>query len=447
MFERIIKTKNQFLDWFITEKERISTLELYTRRRFIEAILLALIATSIGWLFKLLNIHQSFPNELGMLFCIMVLLIYRQSSNTILAGNIFVGFFYFTMTYDIIYSQSEIVTYFRWLLVLPVFSYLFINKNSGIFWVVTIILTTALLALYPFGSNSILANDRYRVYFASDSILYYSIFLTLIYVYFQRKELINQALKKEQIELDQKAQDLMRAQNQLLEVNEDLKTYAHVVSHDLKTPLRGILGFSEIIYTKVSSGEPLDEDNMIHLKFIKDNAVQMEELITDILRFAELRNNPSREFRAVDLNQLLDQSVKNFTQEEIQDSLIIHRIDLPKIKVIPSQIKQVFQNLISNSIKFAKENQAPKIEIFQEDKGAFIQFTFKDNGIGVEPENLEYIFLPFKKLNSPSKYSGSGIGLANCAKVVARHGGKIWAESRENEGLTIHFTILKEPLN
>lgn len=180
------------------------------------------------------------------------------------------------------------------------------------------------------------------------------------------------------------------------------------------------------------------------LNFLQDNAVEMEELVTDVLRYAELSNNSAKEFKESDLNELLQQAIRSLPNPNKVKNIDIHQVDLPMVKVLPTQTKQIFQNLISNSIKFADNDRELKIDIFEEDHEDYVLFKFKDNGIGIREENLNDVFLPFKKFNSPSKYAGSGIGLANCAKVVKRHNGKIWAESVLGEGSTIIFTLSKK---
>jgi signal transduction histidine kinase len=437
MYRHIIKKKNQFLDWLISEKSEISKATLYTHRRFVEAILLALVASIMGLVFKLMGIRENFPIELSILVCVIVLWMYR--------AYVFIGFFFIALTYDLFTNVDEILAYFRWYVVLPMFALFFINRNSGLFWGGVILISTLGLYSYDFPNSAILSNPENKKSFFSDTITYYLTVIILIYIYYRGKEVISAQLIQERKEIKNKANDLLIMKDQLLEKNSELQTYAHVVSHDLKTPLRGILGFSEILKNELTKNKTLGEESGIHLDFIKNNALQMEELITDILRYSELSNNTSKEFKLEDLNDLLKQAISSFPNKQIKESVIIHQEELPYVPVLKTQTKQIFQNLISNSIKFTDKNRPLRIEITTKDYPNLVMFTFKDNGIGVKNENLEYMFLPFKRLNSQSRYNGSGIGLANCEKVVKRHKGTIWAESELGKGLTVSFTLSKKP--
>jgi signal transduction histidine kinase len=370
---------------------------------------------------------------------------YRAYGSNRVAGNVFIGFFFIALTYDLFTNVDEILAYFRWYVVLPMFALFFINRNSGLFWGGVILISTLGLYSYDFPNSAILSNPENKKSFFSDTITYYLTVIILIYIYYRGKEVISAQLIQERKEIKNKANDLLIMKDQLLEKNSELQTYAHVVSHDLKTPLRGILGFSEILKNELTKNKTLGEESGIHLDFIKNNALQMEELITDILRYSELSNNTSKEFKLEDLNDLLKQAISSFPNKQIKESVIIHQEELPYVPVLKTQTKQIFQNLISNSIKFTDKNRPLRIEITTKDYPNLVMFTFKDNGIGVKNENLEYMFLPFKRLNSQSRYNGSGIGLANCEKVVKRHKGTIWAESELGKGLTVSFTLSKKP--
>jgi signal transduction histidine kinase len=299
------------------------------------------------------------------------------------------------------------------------------------------------LLFYEYPITSVLHDPEYKLFFFTDTLVFYSVILLLIYVYFVGKEFIDKKLIREQEAIKKQATDLIIMQRELLEKNNDLKTYAHIVSHDLKSPIRGIRSFAELLKTTLSKKGIDDVAIDQQLSFINDNALQMEELVTDILRYAELNNDRSREFREINLNILLNQVISSLNDQSAVKNILIYQTDLPIIRVLPTQTKQIFQNLISNSLKFVDDSRALKIEIFEEDHKDYVLFKIKDNGIGIRQEHLKSIFLPFKRFNSPSKYNGSGIGLANCAKVVKRHQGKIWAESIEGEGSTFSFTLSK----
>lgn len=444
MLCKINSAKNKIVDWFIVDNENIAYPELYVRRRFIEAVILVFSASLLGFILKVIGVRESFPTEFAMLVCGIVLWMYKKGVNDVFTGNIFIGFFYFALSYGLLFNQSEITTYFRWYIALPMFAMMFINKNSTLFWSIVIILTNVVLFFVKFPSSTILSDPYHKLYFFSDTGIFFLVLLLLLYIYYINKQFIDTRLESEQAEIKKQAQDLIAMQEELIEKNKDLQTYAHVVSHDLKAPIRGILSFSELLKITLHKKNVLDGEIEEQLNFLQDNAVEMEELVTDVLRYAELSNNSAKEFKESDLNELLQQAIRSLPNPNKVKNIDIHHVDLPMVKVLPTQTKQIFQNLISNSIKFADNDRELKIDIFEEDHEDYVLFKFKDNGIGIREENLNDVFLPFKKFNSPTKYSGSGIGLANCAKVVKRHDGKIWAESVLGEGSTIIFTLSKK---
>jgi signal transduction histidine kinase len=443
MLESLIISKNKLIDWFIPDGTKINDSELYAKRRFIEAVMVIFVASFSGFLLNAFGIRDSFPSELAMINCIAILFMHKNRIRTLFIANIFVGFFYIALTYGVMNNSTGITFYFRWYIAIPMFSMLFINKNSTIFWSLLIILSHIGLFFYEFPINSPLDNQGRKLYFFTNTTIFYIILIMLIYVYSVGKEFISKKLMEEQKEIKKQAADLIIMQRELIEKNNVLKTYAHVVSHDLKSPIRSIRSFAELLKTTLLKKDIDDALINQQLSFINDNAIQMEELVSDILRYAELNNDRSREFRETNLNILLNQVISTLSDQSAVKNILIYQIDLPIIRLLPTQTKQIFQNLISNSLKFVDESRALKIEIFEEDHKDYVLFKIKDNGIGIRQEHLKDIFLPFKRFNSPSKYNGSGIGLANCAKVVKRHRGKIWAESVEGEGSTISFTLSK----
>jgi light-regulated signal transduction histidine kinase (bacteriophytochrome) len=306
-----------------------------------------------------------------------------------------------------------------------------------------IMLSTFAFFFVEYPVTSVLHDRAYKLFFFTDILVFYTLILLLIYIYNVSKIHIDEELIQEQKGIKKQAADLITMQTELLEKNNDLKTYAHVVSHDLKSPIRGIKSFAELLETTLSKKGIDDAELNQQLSFINDNALQMEELVTDILRYSELSNDSSREFKESDLNILLEQVITTLGDISMIKNILVLKTDLPILKVLPTQTKQIFQNLISNALKFADNSRALKIEISGEVQENFVLFKIKDNGIGIRKEHLTDIFLPFKRFKSPGKFNGSGIGLANCAKVVKRHQGKIWAESIEGEGSTFSFTLSK----
>ncbi|MGE5350587.1 MAG: PAS domain S-box protein, partial [Acidobacteriota bacterium] len=220
--------------------------------------------------------------------------------------------------------------------------------------------------------------------------------------------------------------------------NKELEQFAYVASHDLQEPLRMVSSFTSLLSSRYK--DRLDGDAQEFMDYIIDGARRMRQLISDLLTFSRVTTR-GEAFVQTDMNAIVEHAIQNlqFAIEESNASIVFK--DLPKIKVDPVQMRQLFLNLISNSIKFRGEEK-PVIEIAAHRKGSEWIFCIKDNGIGIEPAYFDKVFLIFQRLqHDRDKYPGTGIGLALCKKIVERHGGRIWIESDSGHGTKICFTI------
>lgn len=228
-------------------------------------------------------------------------------------------------------------------------------------------------------------------------------------------------------------------QAQLETANEKLKRFTYVASHDLKEPLRSIGGFSTLLERELQ--EELNESSEQYLHFIKGGVKRMATLLDDLLAYSRINNDINLRKEAIDLNQLISDIKRNLNHLIKKNEGTILTETLPIIQGIPTQINQLFQNIISNGLKF-KGTENPIIHIsYKEKKGAYI-FAIKDNGIGIEESQQSKIFTAFHRVDK-SKYEGSGIGLATCEKVVENHQGKIWLASELGKGTTFYFSLAK----
>ncbi|MES2285100.1 MAG: PAS domain S-box protein [Bacteroidota bacterium] len=237
--------------------------------------------------------------------------------------------------------------------------------------------------------------------------------------------------KKIQTELDIKTNELARS-------NTELEQFAYVASHDLQEPLRMVTSYLQLLEKRYS--DKLDQDAKEFISFAVDGSHRMRSLIQGLLAYS--RVNRVKPFEEINVNELLKEVLKNLSTSIIESNAIINSAELPKINGDPLLINQLFQNLIQNAIKFRNDNN-PEIDISCiEEKDDYL-FSVKDNGIGIQTEYIDKIFVIFKRLNSREKYEGTGMGLAICKKIVERHGGKIWVESEFGKGSTFYFTIKK----
>jgi PAS domain S-box-containing protein len=256
----------------------------------------------------------------------------------------------------------------------------------------------------------------------------------------ERKRLA-QSQKRLNEELEQRVQErtaqLEQANEALERSNAELRQFAYVASHDLQTPLRTIAGFAQFLHEDCR--DRLDETAQDYIDRIVRGAKRMHELIQDLLELSRVESRPA-ERRRVDLNDVCSEVV-DLLQASIEETgaKVIYE-NLPSIRGDRSQFVQLFQNLIDNAVKY-RGDAPPVVEITAIRKGQLWEITVADNGIGIEAEHRAKIFEIFRRLHSTESYPGTGIGLAICLRIVARHGGKIWVDERPGGGCLFVFTL------
>ena len=237
--------------------------------------------------------------------------------------------------------------------------------------------------------------------------------------------------KKIRAALDIKTKELVRS-------NTELEQFAYVASHDLQEPLRMVTSYLQLLEKRYY--DKLDQDAKDFISFALEGSNRMRSLIHSLLEYSRI--NRAKPFEEIGLNLLLKDVLEDLNSSIEENSATINITKLPKICGDPALINQLFQNLIANAIKF-KDVRDPVIEIAFKEQNEEYLFSVKDNGIGIKEEYLDKIFVIFKRLHSREKYPGTGMGLAICKKIVERHGGSIWVESKYGEGSTFFFTIKK----
>jgi len=235
--------------------------------------------------------------------------------------------------------------------------------------------------------------------------------------------------------------DLKRKEELLLKSNEELEHFAYAVSHDLKEPVRMIRSFMELLEKKYGSN--LDDKGRKYIHYAVDGAKRMNILIEELLEYSRI-NKPQEEHEKVCIESVLEKVVKLNRSIIEKKCASIYWSDMPDIAGHNTSLQQVFNNLISNSLKYCSEERTPIIEINFTEKDDRWQFSVSDNGPGIDPQYHNVIFDIFRRVKNSPVSSGSGIGLAICKKIVGHYGGEIWLESEVGKGSTFHFTILKD---
>ena len=225
--------------------------------------------------------------------------------------------------------------------------------------------------------------------------------------------------------------------SELAAANKELESFSYSVSHDLRAPLRIINGFAKLLARKY--GDKLDEEAKENIEIIVTNARRMGNLIDDLLNFSRLGRAELQKNR-LDMNRLV-RSVIDDVKSMDNNNAEVHLHDLKAASADPSLIKQVWVNLLTNATKYSRNKEKPVIEIGTIGENGHLTYYVKDNGAGFDMQHYDKLFGVFQRLHKVTEYEGTGVGLALTQRIINRHGGKIWAEAKVNEGATFYFTL------
>ena len=235
-----------------------------------------------------------------------------------------------------------------------------------------------------------------------------------------------------------KAEEALAAQASELErSNEELQQFAYVASHDLQEPLLMVASYTQLLKKRYQGKLDAKADQFI--EYAADGASRMGALINDLLAYSRV-DSQGKEFVETDSQTVVDRAVANLESVIQESGAVVTHGPLPAVKADPIQLGQLFQNLIGNAIKYRNE-RVPEVHVGAERANGQWQFSVRDNGIGIDPQYAERIFVIFQRLHTNEEYPGTRIGLGISKKIVDRHGGRIWVESRLGEGSTFYFTI------
>jgi PAS domain S-box-containing protein len=233
-------------------------------------------------------------------------------------------------------------------------------------------------------------------------------------------------------------QDLQNRAAALEAANKELESFSYSVSHDLRSPLRAMDGFSRILQEDYSAQLPPEAQR--YLQLVRSSAQQMGRLIDDLLAFSRLgRQSLNKQYvLPIDLvNNVLDELKSEFTGRRVD--IVIS--DLPACEADPILLKQVFVNFISNALKFTRKREAARVEVGSQTMNGKVVYFIKDNGAGFDMQYMHKLFGVFQRLHSTDEYEGNGVGLANVQRIIHRHGGTVWAEGEVDKGATFYFTL------
>ena len=244
------------------------------------------------------------------------------------------------------------------------------------------------------------------------------------------REHLEESVKQRTAELETRTHELARS-------NADLQQFAYAASHDLQEPLRTVAGFVKLLEKRYKGR--LDEKADEFIKFTCDGVERMQLLIKDLLIYSQV-DTKERVFKPTNCSVALESAIRSLRSAIEENEAEVTYDSLPAVMADASQMSRLFQNLIGNAIKF-HVGKSVRVHVSAERKGDEWIFSVRDNGIGMDPEQADRIFVIFQRLHSREEYPGTGIGLAICKRIVERHGGRIWVDSELGKGSTFHFTL------
>lgn len=402
---------------------------------------------------KLTATNTFFPLNEVFFSLIGLLITYRYTNSLFLISNLFLAIIAYFLGKASLESGGIYSVDNFFLFVIPLGAYVLSEVRSAIFWLI-VVNAWAIYLFYLADSPEQMQLFRdqtigflppyYLVFCMTASIMAFGL---LSIFYFENKRLIKKletnqtALELKNTAYKKQTKELEAIHERLKNSNRELGQYAYVVSHDLKQPIKTINGFANLLKRNLEKKEVLEGENTEFLSLIINSSNNMLRLVNDLLAYAKLTAEKEVPFRKLPLDEVLNNVLTNLQNQIDTNEVNIERTALPMLEVVPVKINQVFQNIISNAIKFKKKKEPLTIKIHSIKKDTHCELVIEDNGIGIEQKNQEKIFAPFKKLHTEKEYAGSGIGLATCKRIIELHKGEIWVESEKDKGTKFVFTL------
>jgi signal transduction histidine kinase len=244
-------------------------------------------------------------------------------------------------------------------------------------------------------------------------------------------------LRRRQYEIRDYVAERQHREGQLQRANADLQQFAYVASHDLQEPLRMVTSYLQLLAQRYHA--QLDADAQEFIGYAVEGAQRMQTLILDLLAYSRVETQDA-EWTETDSAAVLELALSDLRLTVAESGAVVTHDPLPTVRAVAGQLRQVFENLISNALKF-RGPEPPRIHLAAQRQGTEWVFSVRDTGIGLDPTQAERIFQMFQRLHTRKEYPGTGIGLAICKRIVERHGGRIWVESTPGQGATFFFTL------
>jgi signal transduction histidine kinase len=454
---RIMIEIDQFAGRFIHEK--FDPTDVYTHRKARILVYTHLFAIGIGGIMQLSNmLYWNGANDqvsviLSILSTICSLLAFRKWGNLLVSGNFLAFAWAIPLAMSVPNTGGIHSDNLLWLITVPLTALLFASWRSGIIWLGFLIGFVCWLMVQNSNQNFLnTITESVNSYYAFSYIFLFIAIFCIVNIFEAGQHLVikqlseqKRLLEQQKKAIEEQAVAMQKIDEQLRATNAELENFAYAASHDLKEPLRMIGSYTQLVRRRMQPH--LQGDTLEFMGYVTDGINRMQRLLDDLLNYSRLGREEQKE-RSIDLNNILFVVLHNLMVNMRENDAAIVANDLPKIMGSTTEMIQLFQNLITNSIKFRKTEQgdSPLIEIESREDGDEIVLMFRDNGIGIAPEYHERIFNIFQRLHARGEYEGSGIGLATCKKIVQNIGGRIWLESEEGAGTTFFIAIPQKAL-
>lgn len=401
------------------------------------------------------GIASNFPFPILLLSLFIQLGIFYRFKNIKLSANIILTTISILLGWAAYQHGGMYSDNLLFMVLVPMLASLMSGYKSGLTW---------LALLLVFHGVLFYMDSKNPIYFeqANFERIYYHIAIMLLFILISSFTFLNiiiqnrfsnklqiqkTELERQKQELKKKSATLESYQEEILKSNEALERFAYAVSHDLKQPLRSITSFSNLLERDLAKNNQLNDTTKEFLSFIQDGGKNMNSLITDLMEFSKIKSTTQDELKSVKTKDIIDRVLINLRKLITENEAQIILGKFPEnIYGIEVKLLQLFQNLISNAIKFKNEDRRCTIYINSTNFDHHTRFEIKDNGIGIDDKYQKEIFNLFFKLHGSNEVEGTGIGLSTCKAIVDQHGGKIWVESQYGQGSTFYFTILNKNL-
>lgn len=438
---------NKIITYFEPDNKEIDQLDQWRNRIAVIFILLLCGLLTVMWIPVVLGFSKEyFPFIPILVICLGILFVFKKTGNKDLVMNALIFCLLMGNTFNS-YHTGGIFSYnLRWYIFPIILAFLFINLRYTIFWLFSCIGVVIMFYLIHDPSFREIAESFTAANYLIDNLFFLCTFSLIIYVFYslQKKNSTalnekNKLLEQQKLKVESKQRQLKELTAKLADSNKNLERYAHTTAHDLKQPVRTIASFAQLIDRDIKKNK-ITERTSTSLNFVISSAVKLSEMIENLLAFAKSDYDGALEKQEINLDHTL-LKIKGDLDAQIKDSgadVVI--CPMPKIKGNKIQIERVFQNLISNALKYTHKGILPVVEVCHQIEDKQHRFSIIDNGIGIKKEDFTKIFNVFQQIEGVDR-EGFGVGLSTCKKIIENHGGKIWVESEINKGSKFIFTI------